>query len=88
MGVFNNLFSPGRCSALGVSSSCPSAAATTSYSSPRGAMTTTVSDSPGGGESDDSISPRRKRYAPVVLATLLAGGDGDEATMATQEAAP
>jgi hypothetical protein len=56
-GVFINLFSPRRCSALGVSSSCPSTAATTWYSSPRGATTTTVFDSPGGGELDDNISP-------------------------------
>jgi hypothetical protein len=39
---------------------------------PRGVTTTTVSDSPDGGELGDSISPRRKRCAPVVLATLLA----------------
>jgi hypothetical protein len=32
--VFSNLFSLGRCSASGVSSSCPSTAATTWYSSP------------------------------------------------------
>jgi hypothetical protein len=32
--VFSNLFSPGRCSASGVSSSCPSTAVTTWYSSP------------------------------------------------------
>jgi hypothetical protein len=32
--VFSNLFNPGRCSASGVSSSCPSTAATTWYSSP------------------------------------------------------
>jgi hypothetical protein len=57
-GVFINLFSPGRCSALGVSSSCPSTAATTWYSSPRSATTTMVFDSPGGGELGDSISPR------------------------------
>jgi hypothetical protein len=87
-GVFSNLFSPGRCSASGVSSSCPSTAATTWYFSPCGATTTMVSDSPGGGELGDNISPRRKRSAPVVLATLLAGGGRDEATMATQEAAP
>jgi hypothetical protein len=36
-GAFRNLFSPGRCSASGVSSSCPSTVATTWYSSPRGA---------------------------------------------------
>jgi hypothetical protein len=63
-------------------------AATTWYFSPRGATIMTVSDSPGGGELGDSISLRRKRSDPVVLATLLAGGGGDEATMATQEAAP
>jgi hypothetical protein len=87
-GVFSNLFSPGLCSASGVSSSCPLTAATTWYSSPRGVMTTTVSDSPSGGELYDNISPRRKRSTLVVPATLLAGGGGDEATMATQEAAP
>jgi hypothetical protein len=87
-GVFSNLSSPGRCSASGVSSSCPSMAATTWYSSPRGVTTTTVSDSPGGGELYDSISPRQKRSTPVIPATLLDGGGGDEATMATQEAAP
>jgi hypothetical protein len=32
--VYNNLFSPGRCFASGVLSSCPSTAATTWYSSP------------------------------------------------------
>jgi hypothetical protein len=57
-GVFSNLSSPGWCSASGVSSSCPSTAATTWYSSPCGVTTTTVSDSPGGGELYDSISPR------------------------------
>jgi hypothetical protein len=50
--------------------------------------TTTISDSSGGAELYDSISPRQKRSTPVVLATLLVGGGGDEATMATQEAAP
>jgi hypothetical protein len=87
-GVFSNLFSPGRCSASRVSSSCPSTAATTWYSSPRGATTTTVFDSPDGGELGDNISPRQKRSTLVVPATLLAGGGGDGATMATQEAAP
>jgi hypothetical protein len=58
------------------------------YSSPRGATTTTVFDSLGGGELGDSISPRQKRGTPVVPATLLAGGGGDGATMAMQEAAP
>jgi hypothetical protein len=54
---------------------------------PRSTTTTTVS-SPGGGEFDDGISPRRKKNTRVVPATLLAGGDGDGATVATQEAAP
>jgi hypothetical protein len=40
--VFSNLFSPGRCSASGVSSSCPSTAATTLYSSPRSTTATTT----------------------------------------------
>jgi hypothetical protein len=87
-GVFSNLSSPERCSASGVSSSCPSTAARTWYSSPRGVTTTMVSDSPGGGELYDSISPRQKRSTPVVPATLPVGGGGDEATMATQEVAP
>jgi hypothetical protein len=56
--VFSNLFSPGRCSASGVSSSCPSMAATTWYYSPRSATTTTtVVSSPGGGELDDVFPP-------------------------------
>jgi hypothetical protein len=61
--VFSNLFSPGWCSALGVSSSCPSTAATTWYSSPRSATaTTTVVSSPGGGELD-YVFPRGGRAA-------------------------
>jgi hypothetical protein len=64
--VFSNLFSLGRCSASGVSSSCPSTAATTWYSSPRSATaSTTVVSSPGGGELDDVFPPwhppRRRR---------------------------
>jgi hypothetical protein len=85
---FSNFFSPGRCSTLGVSSSCPSTAATTWYSSLRSMTTTTVNSSPGGGDLHDGISPRRKRSTRVVPATLLAGGDGDGATVATQEATP
>jgi hypothetical protein len=85
---FSNLFSPGRCSASGALSSCPSTAATTWYSSLRGTTTTTVNDSPGGGNLHDDISPRRKRNTPVVPATLLAGGGGDGATVAMQEATP
>jgi hypothetical protein len=61
--VFNNLFSPGRCSASGVSSSCPSTAATTWYSSPRSATATMMAvSSPGGGELDD-VFPRGGRAA-------------------------
>jgi hypothetical protein len=84
---FSNLFSPGRCPASGVSSSCPSTAATTWYSSPRSTTTTTVG-SPSSGELDVAIPPRQKRNTRVVPATLLVGGDGDGATVATQEAAP
>jgi hypothetical protein len=56
--VFSNLFSPGRCSASGISSSCPSTAATTWYYSPRSTTaTTTVVSSPGDGELD-GVFPR------------------------------
>jgi hypothetical protein len=85
---FSNLFSLGRCSTSGVSSSCPSTAATTWYTSLRSTTTTTVNGSPGGGDLDDGISPWRKRNTPVVPATLLAGGGRDRATVATQEAVP
>jgi hypothetical protein len=86
--AFSNLFSPGRCSASGVSSSCPAMAATTWYSSPCSTTTTTVVSSPDGGELDDGISPRQKRSIRVCPATLLAGGGEDGATMARQETAP
>jgi hypothetical protein len=56
--IFGSLFSPGRCSASGVSSSCPTTATTTWYSSPRNTTTTTVVGSSSGGELDDGISPR------------------------------
>jgi hypothetical protein len=87
--VSSNLFSPGRCSVLGVSSSCPSTAATTWYSSPRSAIaTTTVVSSPGGGELDD-VFPRGGRAASRVCpAAFLAAGGGGGATMARQAAAP
>jgi hypothetical protein len=48
----------------------------------------TVNGSPSGGELDDGISPRRGRNTRVAPTTLLARGDGDGATVATQEAAP
>jgi hypothetical protein len=87
--VSSNLFSPGWCSASGVSSSCPSTAATTWYSSPCSATaTTTVVSSPGGGELDDVFPLWRKSSIQVCPATLLAAGGGDGATMARQEAAP
>jgi hypothetical protein len=87
--VFSNLFSRGRCSASGVSSSCPSTAATTWYSSPRSATaTTTVVNSPGGGELDGVFPPWRKSSIRVCPATLLAAGGGDGATVARQEASP
>jgi hypothetical protein len=87
--VSSNLFSPGRCSASGVSSSCPSTASTTWYSSPRSATaTTTTVSSPGGGELDDVFPPWQKSSIRVCLATLLAAGGGDGATVARQEAAP
>jgi hypothetical protein len=64
----SNLFSPGRCSASGASSSCPSTAATTWYSFPRyaAAMTTAVG-SPGGGELDDVFPPWRKSERELGL---------------------
>jgi hypothetical protein len=85
--AFNSLFSRGRCSALGLSSSCPPTAATTWYSSPRSTTTTMVVDSPGCGELDDNIPPRQKRSIRVCPATLLAGGGGDGATVARHEVA-
>jgi hypothetical protein len=75
--VFSNLFSPGRCSASGVSSSCPATAATTWYSSPCSTTTATVVSSPGGGELDDVFPPWRKSNIRVCPATLLAAGGGD-----------
>jgi hypothetical protein len=88
-GAFSNLFSPGCYSASGVSSLCPSTAATTWCSSPHSATaTTTAVSSPGGGELDDVFPPWPKSSIRVCLATLLAAGGGDEATVARQEAAP
>jgi hypothetical protein len=87
--VFSNLFSLGRCSASGVSSSCPSTAATTWYSSPRSTTaTTTVVRLPSGDELDVVFPPWRKSSIRVCLATLLAAEGGDGATVAMQEAAP
>jgi hypothetical protein len=61
--VSSNLFSPGRCSVLGVSSSCPSTAATTWYSFPRSATATTTTVSPPGGGGLDDVFPRGGRAA-------------------------
>jgi hypothetical protein len=83
----SNLFNPGRCSALGASSSRPSTAATTWYSSPRSATATTMADSsPGGGELDDVFPPWHKSSIRVCPATLLAAGGGDGAIVARQKA--
>src|SRR5688572_9019047 len=88
--AISNLFGPGRCSASGVSSSCPATAATTWCFSPRSATATTVVSSPGGGELDDDFPPWQKRNTRVCPVTLLTGGGGggDRATVAMQEAAP
>jgi hypothetical protein len=53
-------------------------------------MTATTTDvsSPGGGELDNVFPPWRKSSIRVCPATLLAGGGGDGATVARQEAAP
>jgi hypothetical protein len=86
--AFSSLFSRGRCSASGISSSCPATAATTWYSSPRSVTATTVVGSLGGGELNDDFPPWQKRNTRVCPATLLAGGGEDGATVARQEAAP
>jgi hypothetical protein len=86
--VSSNLFSPGCCSVLGVSSSCPSTAATTWYSFLRSATATTTAISPpGGGGLDDVFPPWRKSSIRVCPATFLATGGGDGAIVARQEAA-
>jgi hypothetical protein len=85
--VSSNLFSSGRCSASGASSSCPSTAATTWYSFPRSATTTAV-NSPDGGELDHVFPPWRKISIRVCPAAFLAEGGGGGATVARQEAAP
>jgi hypothetical protein len=87
--VSNNLFSPGRCSISGVSSSCPSTAATTWYSFPRSVTATTATVSPpGGGGLADVFPPWRKSNIRVCPVASLAAGGGGGATMAKQEAAP
>jgi hypothetical protein len=87
--VSSNLFNPGHCSISGVSSSCPSTAATTWYSFLRRATTTTtVVNPPGGGELGDVFPPWRKSNIRVCPVAFLAAGEGGGATMAKQEAAP
>jgi hypothetical protein len=86
--VSSSLFSRGRCSASGVLSSCPLTAATTWYSSPRSATATTAVGSTGSGELDYDFPLWQKRNTRVCPATLLAGGGGDGATVAMQEATP
>jgi hypothetical protein len=61
--AFSSLFGPGRCSASGVSSSCPAMAATTWYSSPRSTTTTTIVGSPSCGKLDDDF-PHGRRGTP------------------------
>jgi hypothetical protein len=87
--VSSNLFSPGHCSVSGVSSSCPSTAATTWYSFLRRATTTTAAVGPlGGGGLDDVFPPWRKSSIQICPATFHAAGGGGGATVAKQEAAP
>jgi hypothetical protein len=87
--VSSNLFSPGRCSILGVSSSCPPTAATTWYSFLRSAVATTTAVSPpGGGGLGDVFPPWRKSSFRVCPVAFLAAGGGGGATVAKQEAAP
>jgi hypothetical protein len=84
----SSLFSRGRCSTSGVSSSCPLTAATIWYSSPRSVIATTVIGPPGSGELDDDFPPWQKRNTQACPAALLTRGGGDGATVAKQEAAP
>jgi hypothetical protein len=84
-----NLFSPGRCSISGVSSSCPSTAATTWYSFLCRATATMAVVSPlGGGRLGDVFLPWRKSSIRVCPVAFLAEEEGGGATMAKQEAAP
>jgi hypothetical protein len=81
--VSSNLFSLGRCSVSGVSSSCPSTAATTWYSFLRRVTATTAAvGPPGGGGLDDVFPPWRKSSIRVCPATFLAAGGGGGATVA------
>jgi hypothetical protein len=61
--VFSNLFSPGHCSILGVSSSCPSTAATTWYSSPEARQQPRRSSARSAAANSMTSSPRGRRAA-------------------------
>jgi hypothetical protein len=61
--VSSNLFNPGRCSVSGVSSSCPSTAATTWYSFLRRATATTTVVSPPDGGGIGDVFPHCGRAA-------------------------
>jgi hypothetical protein len=84
-----NLSGPGRCFVSGVSSSCPSTAATTWYSFFRRATTTMAAVSPPTGGGIDNVFPTRWknniRARPVAFPTDGGGGGAD---MAKLEAAP
>jgi hypothetical protein len=86
--VSSDLSNPGRCSVLGVSSSCPSTAATTWYSFLRRATTTTTAVSPpDGGGIDDVFPVWQKSGIRVYPVTFPTAGEGGGTTMAKQEAA-
>jgi hypothetical protein len=86
--VSSNLSSPGHCSISGVSSSCPSTAATTWYSFLcRATTTTTTVSPPDGGGIDNVFPPWQKSSIRACTVTFPAAGGGG-ATMAKQEAAP
>jgi hypothetical protein len=59
--VSSNLFSPGRCSVSGISSSCPSTAAMTWYSFLHSATATTTAVSPPGGGGLGDVFPHGGR---------------------------
>jgi hypothetical protein len=86
--VSNNLSSPGRCSVSGVSSSCPSMAATTWCSFFRRATATMATVSPpGGGGLDNVFPPSRKSSIQACPIAFLAAGEGGGANLAMQETA-
>jgi hypothetical protein len=65
--VSSNLFSPGRCSVSGVSSSCPSTVAMTWYSFPHSATATTTTVSPPGGGGLGDVFPHGGRAASGLV---------------------